>query len=45
MKAWFNFQSLVIAGLGDLARPADKLSPSQSGALAATGAIWARYVL
>ncbi|EDO33873.1 predicted protein [Nematostella vectensis] len=34
---------LVFAGLADLARPADKLSPSQSTALAATGLIWARY--
>lgn len=37
--------SLVIAGLGDLARPAEKLSASQSGALAATGTIWSRYSL
>jgi hypothetical protein len=36
---------LVIAGIGDLARPADKLSLSQSGALAATGVIWSRYSL
>jgi hypothetical protein len=34
---------LVIAGLADYARPADKLSLSQSAALAATGCIWARY--
>ncbi|XP_068757070.1 mitochondrial pyruvate carrier 2-like [Montipora capricornis] len=34
---------LVFAGIADLARPADKLSPSQSTALAATGLIWARY--
>jgi len=34
---------LVIAGLGDLKRPAEKLSASQSGALAATGVIWSRY--
>ncbi|KAL7637614.1 UNVERIFIED_CONTAM: hypothetical protein RMT77_012343 [Armadillidium vulgare] len=37
--------SLVIAGLGDLARPPQKLSASQSCALAATGSIWARYCL
>jgi len=37
--------ALVIAGLGDLQRPADKLSSSQSGALAATGVIWSRYSL
>ncbi|XP_071537136.1 mitochondrial pyruvate carrier 2-like [Panulirus ornatus] len=36
---------LVIAGLGDLTRPAEKLSASQSGALAATGLIWSRYSL
>ncbi|XP_023243020.1 mitochondrial pyruvate carrier 2-like [Centruroides sculpturatus] len=35
--------ALVIAGIGDLARPAEKLSPSQSTALAATGIIWSRY--
>ncbi|XP_062510649.1 uncharacterized protein LOC134186656 [Corticium candelabrum] len=34
---------LVIAGLADLARPPDKLSVRQSGALAATGFIWSRY--
>jgi len=37
--------SLVIAGLGDLSRPAEKLSLNQSAALAATGTIWARYSL
>jgi len=36
---------LVFAGLADYARPAEKLSPKQSGALAATGCIWARYSL
>lgn len=35
--------SLVIAGLGDLARPAEKISMSQSAALSATGLVWARY--
>lgn len=35
----------MIAGISDLARPADKLSPAQSGALAATGLIWSRYSL
>jgi len=35
----------VIAGLGDLQRPAEKISVSQSGALAATGIIWSRYSL
>ncbi|XP_078415814.1 mitochondrial pyruvate carrier 2b [Cetorhinus maximus] len=37
--------SLVIAGLADMARPANKLSPSQSGVLCATGLIWSRYSL
>jgi len=36
---------LVIAGLADYARPAEKLSLKQSGALTATGTIWARYSL
>ncbi|KAL1916505.1 uncharacterized protein VTP21DRAFT_5696 [Calcarisporiella thermophila] len=35
--------ALVIAGIGDLQRPADKLSLTQSTALTATGCIWARY--
>ncbi|XP_043928292.1 mitochondrial pyruvate carrier 2-like [Protopterus annectens] len=36
---------LVIAGLADLTRPADKLSTAQSGVLTATGFIWSRYSL
>uniref|UniRef100_A0A1B6C219 Mitochondrial pyruvate carrier n=1 Tax=Clastoptera arizonana TaxID=38151 RepID=A0A1B6C219_9HEMI len=36
---------LVIAGIGDLTRPAEKLSVSQAGALSATGLIWSRYSL
>jgi len=36
---------LVIAGLADYARPPEKLSWKQSGALTATGTIWARYSL
>ncbi|XP_060607968.1 mitochondrial pyruvate carrier 2-like isoform X2 [Ruditapes philippinarum] len=36
---------LVIAGIGDMARPAEKLSLTQSTALAATGIIWSRYSL
>jgi len=36
---------LVIAGIGDLTRPAEKLSIPQSSALAATGLIWSRYSL
>jgi hypothetical protein len=34
--------SLVVAGLGDLMRPAHKLSLNQSISLAATGLIWTR---
>lgn len=34
--------SLVGAGLGDLMRPAEKLSLNQSISLAATGLIWSR---
>ncbi|KAI8453847.1 mitochondrial pyruvate carrier [Phakopsora pachyrhizi] len=34
---------LVIAGVKDLGRPAEKLSLSQNIALAATGLIWVRY--
>lgn len=34
---------LVFAGIGDIARPAEKLSLTQSTALAATGLIWSRY--
>ncbi|MES1904146.1 MAG: Mitochondrial pyruvate carrier 2, partial [Paramarteilia canceri] len=37
--------SLCLAGLGDLRRPAEKLSLYQSSALAATGIIWSRYSL
>ncbi|PGG98436.1 hypothetical protein AJ79_08877 [Helicocarpus griseus UAMH5409] len=36
---------LVLAGLSDLTRPADKLSLTQNGALMATGAIWTRWCL
>ncbi|XP_035250334.1 mitochondrial pyruvate carrier 2b [Anguilla anguilla] len=36
---------LVLAGLADLARPAEKLSTSQSAVLTATGLIWSRYSL
>lgn len=40
---WFAAKwGLVIAGLKDLGRPADKLSASQNLALAATGFIWVR---
>ncbi|XP_060525041.1 mitochondrial pyruvate carrier 2-like [Cylas formicarius] len=36
---------LVMAGIADLARPAETISPSQTTALAATGVIWSRYSL
>ncbi|XP_048049373.1 mitochondrial pyruvate carrier 2b [Megalobrama amblycephala] len=36
---------LVMAGLADMARPAEKLSTSQSFVLTATGLIWSRYSL
>jgi len=35
--------SLVVAGFGDMLRPANKLSLNQSISLFATGAIWSRY--
>lgn len=35
----------MIASIGDLTRPADQLSVSQSSALLATGLIWSRYAL
>lgn len=34
-----------MAGLGDLSRPAEQLSVSQSASLFATGCIWSRYSL
>uniref|UniRef100_A0A3B3DBM2 Mitochondrial pyruvate carrier n=1 Tax=Oryzias melastigma TaxID=30732 RepID=A0A3B3DBM2_ORYME len=36
---------LVMAGLADMTRPAEKLSLSQSCVLTATGLIWSRYSL
>uniref|UniRef100_A0A8D0BEQ1 Mitochondrial pyruvate carrier n=1 Tax=Salvator merianae TaxID=96440 RepID=A0A8D0BEQ1_SALMN len=36
---------LVCAGMADMARPAEKLSTSQSAVLMATGLIWSRYSL
>ncbi|ORZ33073.1 mitochondrial pyruvate carrier [Catenaria anguillulae PL171] len=38
-----TFVGLVIAGIRDIKRPAEKLSLTQSSSLAATGLIWARY--
>ncbi|KAK5636881.1 hypothetical protein RRF57_012593 [Xylaria bambusicola] len=35
--------ALVLAGIGDFARPAEKLSLTQNAALTATGAIWTRW--
>ncbi|KAI8065253.1 mitochondrial pyruvate carrier [Gongronella butleri] len=35
--------ALVIAGIGDLARPAERLSLAQNSSLIATGLIWTRY--
>ncbi|KAI7879520.1 UPF0041-domain-containing protein [Lichtheimia hyalospora FSU 10163] len=35
--------ALVIAGISDLQRPAEKLSLSQTASLLATGLIWTRY--
>lgn len=37
--------ALVIAGIGDFARPAEKLSLTQNAALTATGLIWTRWCL
>ncbi|GAD91621.1 UPF0041 domain protein [Paecilomyces variotii No. 5] len=37
--------ALVIAGVADFARPAEKLSLTQNAALMATGAIWTRWCL
>ena len=36
--------ALVLAGIKDLSRPADKLSASQNFALGLTGMIWVRCV-
>jgi hypothetical protein len=40
-----HLQGLVIAGIGDITRPAEKVSISQCSALAATGIVWSRYSL
>lgn len=45
MLTTFIFQGLVLAGIGDIQRPAEKLSIAQSSSLAATGLIWSRYSL
>jgi hypothetical protein len=36
---------IVLAGIADFARPAEKLSLTQNGALTATGLIWTRWCL
>jgi hypothetical protein len=35
--------ALVLAGVADFARPAEKLSLTQNAALTATGTIWTRW--
>ena len=37
--------ALVLAGISDFARPAEKLSVTQNAALTATGLIWTRWCL
>lgn len=37
--------ALVLAGVADFGRPAEKLSLQQNGALTATGLIWTRWCL
>lgn len=37
--------SIVLAGVADFARPAEKLSLTQNAALTATGLIWTRWCL
>ncbi len=37
--------AIVLAGVADFARPAEKLSLTQNGALTATGLIWTRWCL
>uniref|UniRef100_A0A4W5PYS0 Mitochondrial pyruvate carrier n=1 Tax=Hucho hucho TaxID=62062 RepID=A0A4W5PYS0_9TELE len=44
-KDMINITGLVMAGMADMTRPADKLSLSQSGVLMVTGVIWSRYSL
>ncbi|OHW95732.1 UPF0041 domain protein [Colletotrichum incanum] len=46
LKTRHNVQwALVLAGVADFARPAEKLSLTQNGALTATGLIWTRWCL
>jgi hypothetical protein len=37
--------ALVLAGISDFARPAEKLSLTQNAALTSTGIIWTRWCL
>lgn len=37
--------ALVLAGVSDFARPAEKLSLTQNAALTSTGLIWTRWCL
>lgn len=37
--------ALVLAGISDFARPAEKLSLTQNAALTSTGLIWTRWCL
>ena len=37
--------ALVLAGITDFARPAEKLSAAQNASLTATGLIWTRWCL
>lgn len=39
------FQALVMTSIDEFRRPIEKVSPSQSASLAATGFIWTRYCL
>uniref|UniRef100_A0A4W5JKR3 Mitochondrial pyruvate carrier n=1 Tax=Hucho hucho TaxID=62062 RepID=A0A4W5JKR3_9TELE len=45
LRPFYNHPGLVMAGMADMTRPADKLSLSQSGVLMVTGVIWSRYSL
>lgn len=42
---YFPQWALVLAGVSDFARPAEKLSLTQNAALTATGFIWTRWCL
>ncbi|KAI9753387.1 MAG: hypothetical protein M1815_006241 [Lichina confinis] len=44
-RLWHSPWALVIAGISDFYRPAEKLSLTQNIALLATGSIWTRWCL